>query len=122
MASIPRASDHHYEVLPEQHSTAHTSMTVSDEERQALCNYDDKEFMKSDPLSRMSRLRHLTDIAKSYRGIIEVILVALVVLLLLDKSWVSGTRYTYKYEGTGDMTGFAPRCKSDRIRSGSFGE
>ncbi|KAF3013785.1 hypothetical protein E8E14_010702 [Neopestalotiopsis sp. 37M] len=72
---------------------------------------DEKDYMHTATPPRTRRARIL-EVLNRYRWVIDGFLVAIVVMLLVDRQW-TGSGKTNKadaqYEGTGDVTGFAPR-------------
>lgn len=59
---------------------------------------------------KASRRKGIWRKLKGYRWIIDTALLLVVVGLLVEKKWKHG-KHNHKYEFTGDLTGFAPRCK-----------
>jgi hypothetical protein len=85
-----------------------------------LEDLDDKDYMRR-PEPR-SRWRRFVDAMTKYWWLVDGLLLLVVILLLVDRrvsSQCSQTSSqttqtsanTLKYQGTGDITGFAPQCK-----------
>ena len=73
---------------------------------------DEKDYMHTASPPRTRRARIL-EVLNRYRWVIDGFLVAIVVMLLVDRQWTSSgktSKVDAQYEGTGDVTGFAPRC------------
>lgn len=64
---------------------------------------------------REAALASMFDKVRPFRWLIEAGLVAVIVLLLVDRMGGEG------YEGAGDVTGFAPECKSPSEETPLFG-
>src|SRR4051812_22226537 len=55
-----------------------------------------------------TRRNRIWGILKSYRWVVDTFLLLLVVGLLLERRWTY--HGSHRYEMTGDLTGFAPKC------------
>ncbi|KAH8193669.1 hypothetical protein TruAng_012166 [Truncatella angustata] len=72
-----------------------------------ILDLDEKDYMHT-PIR--SRRTHVLEVLNRYRWIIDGFLVALIVMLLLDRDWGKhDEKKREPLEGTGDVTGFAPR-------------
>jgi hypothetical protein len=87
----------------------------STEVGESLIGRDDKEW-KSDlehSSRRKSRTRKICAVVGSWRWVLDTVLLMIILGLLVDKKLQARpTRKSRSYELAGDLTGFAPRCKS----------
>jgi hypothetical protein len=80
---------------------------------------EEKDYLGA-PQSRRERVLAAV---RRYRWLIDGLLIAVIVVLLVDRQWVRRDRGKPEgshLQGTGDVTGFAPQCKSIMMFGGCF--
>lgn len=108
MASDRRA--HHYQSVKadDRDEVDDLEMHIDD-----TIDLDEKDYMHMAPPP--TRRARILGVLNRFRWVIDGLLVALLVMLLVDRQWgggktPKGTQVQTQYEGAGDVTGFAPRC------------
>ncbi|KAK9418734.1 hypothetical protein SUNI508_07754 [Seiridium unicorne] len=98
-------------------SRTHHYQSVREDERDEIddldahiedtIDLDEKDYIHT---PRKSKRRQALDLLRRYRWVIDGFLVALVVMLLVDRQWTGKSQQKEeKLEGAGDVSGFAPR-------------
>lgn len=109
MASDGRV--HHYQSVREEERDEIDDLDAHIED---TIDLDEKDYLNTPP--RPPRRTRAVELLRRYRWMIDGFLVALVIMLLLDRHWTRDEPVKeIQNEGGGDITGFAPRCKSPRI-------
>jgi hypothetical protein len=74
-----------------------------------VIDLDEKDYMHTAP--PRSRRTRVLELLNRCRWIIDGFLVALIIVLLVDRQWDGQTKEKdAQFEGAGDVTGFAPQC------------
>jgi hypothetical protein len=83
--------------------------------RQGVKAWDEEDLIVKSENSRQSRLRtRLYATIFSSRSLLDIILLLVIIGLLLERRLLEQKHS--RYEGSGDITGFAPRSKSTDLK------
>lgn len=108
MASDRRAHQYQSVKADERDEVDDLEMHIDD-----TIDLDEKDYMHMAPPP--TRRARVLGVLNRFRWVIDGLLVALLVMLLVDRQWGGGKapkETQAQYEGAGDVTGFAPRCMS----------